>query len=711
MHSSKENYMFAFNNAWPQFTFEFNPSQRDAPTGSLLIGLGDGNDTESQKGVALNNKGYRAGRYNSVSELVANADDRQWAVWRSKLSSVQGIQRIVIEDFSLDTCFTLLLFLNHLDGAGSLSLSTHPWLEYVTAWENGIYLDGDDTTRSAACLLSALAHSSLCEQSMDDTAVVRHNILACLRLLSDMMIANPDPTAGILPMHTHFYASAIANLAYEQQIYQNVIKRSVTCQLLLDLGTGQRQTVVDALFITETLPSGMLKILARCDKECSWTHNGFGLLAIYRPREVGTGNDIVISLNPIQGTRLDALWSTLEQREDAAWQGLRPHDTPRFLESYRLAGSDTLIPGAPNQPWYDDQGRMTLIAAPKQLAPGVPGSKLTWQKDVLPAIWDNYFTRYLDNAIVPIALPELDCRAKGKCIRIYQHRIPEGGDITIVPLMRMIDTPTFHAWLAVQSDSTRVVRSPADLPPASEYHCQWYSNILVVAHRHGVTIFCRREEDKHLAILIKAAISVADVSHEYENFLANSAQQIEQWLRDLLESQQMHNRKGKIRRLSDWSKMMLETKARALKAMNKGALVGNDALHNQLSEDLSRQWGLSEQRQELMTQIEQLDQLMREAISQRQEKRQRLYGALFSALALGAAANHIWEPIKEIKTTNLYEWQLMLFKEQPAPAIDTLQAIAADAARYEVYTLAILLIFGFIGFILFWFFDFNGKEE
>lgn len=157
--------------------------------------------------------------------------------------------------------------------------------------------------------------------------------------------------------------------------------------------------------------------------------------------------------------------------------------------------------------------------------------------------------------------------------------------------------------------------------------------------------------------------------------------------------------------------MMLETKAQALKAMNKGALVGNDALHNQLSEDLSRQWGLSEQRQELMMQIEQLDQLMRQAISQRQEKRQRIYGALFSALALGAAANHIWEPIKEIKTTNLYEWQLMLFKEQPAPAMDKLQTIAADAARYEVYTLAILLIFGFIGFILFWFFDFNGKEE
>ena len=703
--------MFAFNNAWPQFTFEFNPSQRDAPAGSLLIGLGDGNDTESQKGVALNNKGYRAGHYNSVSELVANADDRQWTIWRSKLSSVQGIQRIVIEDFSLDTCFTLLLFLNHLNAVGSLSLSTHPWLEYVTAWESGIYLDGDDTARSAACLLSALAHSSLCEQSLDDTAVVRHNMLACLRLLSDMIIANPDPTAGIMPMHTQCYASAVASLAYEQQIYQHIIKRSVTCQLLLDLGTGRRQTVVDALFITETLPSGMLKILARCDKERSWTHNGFGLLAIYRPREVGTGNDIVISLNPIQGTRLDALWSALEQREDAAWQGVRPHDTPRFLESYRLAGSDKLIPGAPNQPWYDAQGRMTLIAAPKQLAPGEPGSKLTWQQDVLPAIWENYFTRYLDNAIVPIVLPELDCRTKGKCIRVYQHRIPEGGDITIVPLMRMIDTPTFHAWLAAQSDSTRVVRSPADLPPASEYSSQWYSNILVVAHRHGVTFFCREEEDKHLAILIKAASSVADVSHEYENFLANSGQQIEQWLKDLLESQQIHNRKGKIRRLSDWSEMMLETKARALKAMNKGALVGNDALHNQLSDDLSRQWGLSEQRQELMAQIEQLDQLMRQAISQRQEKRQRIYGALFSALALGAAANHIWEPIKEIKTTNLYEWQLMLFKEQPAPAIDTLQAIAADAARYEVYTLAILLIFGFIGFILFWFFDFNGKEE
>ncbi|TCV94272.1 hypothetical protein EDC52_10712 [Biostraticola tofi] len=699
------------DNTWAHLVFEWDPQARDAAAGTVLIGLGDSNDDRQSSGVALNHKGYRQAQYGSVSELIVRADQQQWARWRQKLPDPQHLQRVIIEDFSPDTCLALLLFLQHLEPAGTAPPLSEPWLAYISAWESGIYLDGDTVERSAACLLSALGHAYLPEHTSTNNSWVREGLINCLALLAAMMEANPQPTAGIEPLHTRQYSQAVASLGYERQLYRQVLQRALTCQLLVDLADGRRQTVVDALFINEASPSGMLKILARTDRQHTWTRNGFGLLAIYRPQEAGSGNDMVVSLDPVQGTRLDALWHRLEQRENDAWHGLRPRETPRFLESYRLPGSHQLRPEAPTQPWYDDQGRHTLIAAPKRLPTGEPGTRLDWHNDILPAVWECYFSRYLPPAIVPFSVPALAGRTGGKSIRVFRHHQAALADPSIDPMMRMIDTPTFHAWLAANSNPALVVKSPADLPAADSYHSAWYGDILAVSHRHGVTLYCRQDDQAQLDILLGATVAVADASQAYDSFLTRSSQQLDDWLNDLLESQQSGYRQGKIRHLSQWTEMILHTKAQALKAVNHSSLLGSDALHNRLTENLSCQWGLSEQRRALIEQIDRLDELMRQAIAKRQEKRQRVYGALFSALGLGVAANHIWQPIKEIKTVNLYEWQLMMFKENPGPSLEDMQAIAADAAQYEIYTLVILLVFGFIGFVLFWFFDVSAKEE
>ena len=99
----------------------------------------------------------------------------------------------------------------------------------------------------------------------------------------------------------------------------------------------------------------------------------------------------MISLNPIQGTRLDALWSALEQREDVAWQGLRPHDTPRFLESYRLAGSVTNDPRR-TEPTLVRRSRQNDANCGTEAACSRRARLETdLAKYVLPAIWQLFY--------------------------------------------------------------------------------------------------------------------------------------------------------------------------------------------------------------------------------------------------------------------------------------------------------------------------------
>ena len=101
---------------------------------------------------------------------------------------------------------------------------------------------------------------------------------------------------------------------------------------------------------------------------------------------------------------------------------------------------------------------------------------------------------------------------------------------------------------------------------------------------------------------------------------------------------------------------------------------------------------------------------MRDAIARQHSRRHRIYGSLFSALGMGIAASHVWEPVRDILTTNEYEWQLMLFKH-PETTTQQLAEIAGQSAHFELISLIVFLAFGLLGFILFWFFDIRSQEE
>jgi hypothetical protein len=83
-------------------------------------------------------------------------------------------------------------------------------------------------------------------------------------------------------------------------------------------------------------------------------------MAVHNSKVKGTGNDIVISVDPLKNVYLKALWSTLEKEENLLWGKSRPKNNPRPLKSYPHNNG-------PNEPWWDDMGNYTLIAAPKMV--------------------------------------------------------------------------------------------------------------------------------------------------------------------------------------------------------------------------------------------------------------------------------------------------------------------------------------------------------
>ncbi|MYN10200.1 hypothetical protein [Pseudoduganella aquatica] len=696
----------------PDIAVELNAGARQGGPGTLLVGLGD--PEGDGQAVCLNYKGDPGGA-RSVAALVAGADAARWQAWRARLPSTGAIRTIVVEDFSLDTCCALLLFGAALDGRPLPD--TAAWVAYVSAWEGGDCLDGADLSRSAACLLSVLGHSYLPPQAADVArdGYARAGLHACLALMRRMLASQPRPEAGIGYLEGAEYGRALAHLAHERQMYELALRQASRCQLLVDLAGSGRQVLLDALILSEVFPSGVLKVMARADSANSWTRKGYALLALHRPGEAGNGNDMVLSLDPRCGATLEGLWRALEALEAERWAGGRPADAPRALASYRdPANPSRMAPGAPNQPWYDDNGRHTLLAAPKLLDDGTPGSRLDWRADVLPALWRQYFLR--PAAALVEALPAQDGAAaaavtappgRAKAVRVLGWNAESAAAQGLHPDLALLETPSFQAWLASHSQAGGPAASPLALPPQDSYEVLRCGAVQVLAHRHGVTLFEGPGARGAAQPLAGVAAAVAAVSAAYSGFLADYADKLAEWTAELGK----HHGAAAGRDAEGWGKQMHEVKARALAVIAGGSMLRDDFDENRVSEALQRWWGVSQQRGELLGLIDRIDGMMRHAIAARTEMRQRVYGSVFSALGLGLAANHIWEPIREWLTMNSYEWQLKLFKESPAPDVHELAAIAHQVANYELATVGVVVGFSLLGFILYWRFGIRGESH
>ena len=523
-----------------------DPTRRQAAAGEILIGVGSAG--AEQPGVCLNNKAMqdRAGRpLSTVSDLVMSLDEADLAAARAKLGDpvapAELLSRVVlvVEDISPDTCLALLAFLARMNGVAADHVPA-AWFDYVRRWEGGDVLTTGEPFASWGALHNALSHSYLSPGEIEDLAHQRgapsptpppsdpsspattdprllegwrRGLLYLIALLTHDV--SPASLPRDLPVEEH--QRALAWLQQEEQEYLRSLPFATCVQLLLPVrGHTDRRLLVDAYLATERTALGAKKVFLRREREHTELKRGFGLMALYRPDLTGTGDDMVVSVDPATGTTLEALWQELERLENERWQGARPSDRPRRGVIAYSDAEGRPVPGAPNEPWYDTNAQhrpdplkaqsYTLIAAPRRIDEHTLGTRLTWD-DVVEALWRLYhpgrsLTIETDHGLctleecrgevlrMPAGEPDEEVRKRLIVARwprpdaMGRPESPGTGRLDAFPLF----TSTLRRLLAACAARTDVQRpiALADLPEEAELDFLHLPGGIAVIHRRGV---------------------------------------------------------------------------------------------------------------------------------------------------------------------------------------------------------------------------------
>ncbi len=617
----------------PRLRVVYDPTKECAETGEILIGLGFAQavagETVDQSGVVLQNKGSA---YRSLSALLQHVADDQIDHWWHCLgqpATPADLQAtLYVEDASPDTCLGLVLFLARVFGVSQAALPTL-WCNYADRWEQGDVRTTGQPFASWGCLHSALAHDFIAPQSgaAPDAQGIETAFPICLRYLLGLLTLGviPDQVPEILPLEEHHAARLY--LRQEYQDYLHTLTSAECLQLRVPLPGERRALLVDAYLTTEVMPSGTRKAFLRNDTEHPWFGQGFTLMALYRPLAEGSGDDLVISVDPSAGVYLRALWQALERLEDERWDDERPRDRPRELKSYQVEtiGDDGVTQEisyvGPNQPWYDEQGRYTLVAAPKRLADGRLGSRVTWQ-DVREQLWACYnpaqtlrFIPY-DDPTGTDALPE-SVRPS-----LPLHRCPASRDTVGEKRLRVVGwdagnseplalTPTLERYLAACAEAEHPAGVPLDaLPDPRSFDFLKLLGGFAVVHGHGVLLIddwcnerlnvdgCRQEFDQVAARLRSVHEIGAEAMALVERLQHGLAQGRPLPYRDLV-----------------WRLPNLRLRLRTTLFRTRAASEDSDVLH--FRETLEHRWGLAGQLAELNETLEQLDTLAQNQVELR----------------------------------------------------------------------------------------------
>ena len=434
----------------------------------------------------------------------------------------------------------------------------------------------------------------------------------------------PDRLPETLPLAEHHAARLY--LRQEYQDYRHALTSAECLQLRVPLPGERRALLVDAYLATEVTLGGARKVFLRNDVEHPWFGQGFTLMALYRPHAEGSGNDITVSVDPGAGVYLRAIWQALERLEDERWGDDRPRDRPRDLESYKVEtveadGGKTTRYVGPNQPWYDEKGRYTLVGAPKRLDDGRLGSRVTWQ-DVREQLWACYhpaqtlrFIPYdgpagADEAtgLAPSSLPLHRCPASRDGAGDKRLRVVGWDAGNSEPLVL---TPTLERYLAACAEAAHPAGVPLDaLPDPRSFDFLKLPGGFGVVHGRGALLIddwcneklnvagCRQEFDQVAARLRSVHGIGAEAATLVERLQSGLAQGRPLPYRDL------------VRRLSD-----LRLRLHTALFRTRAASEGGGALH--FREALERRWGLAGQLAELNETLERLDSLLRNQVDLR----------------------------------------------------------------------------------------------
>ncbi len=687
---------------WQALRFDLDATARVAHAGELLIGLGNP-ATPDQAGVALTQK-YRGSPFGSVTDTVRHADPTQVATWRARLGAdLSRCTRVVVEDLSIDTCLSLLLLEQVLrtGGTGLVEPWLAAWCDVVTRWEQGYTKSGGALDDSIPQLITTLGHSYLGGRDANDGAAplidattLAEGLDACLTLFEDVLAQREPPSTFDIRLlrPSAPLARARAHFEYEREQYRRAVAHARTCQLSVPLQASGRALLVDALFLEEESPSALLKVFARAD-DTSWTGRGYEVLGLYRPRLAGTGDDMVISVSMESGLTLAALWQALERREDAAWAGARPCDHPRAIASYADRTD------SPDEPWWDDSGRFTLVAAPKALGPvatAPPGTRLDWYADVLPAVWDCYRPIPDGLSIVDGLADRPDAASCSKALAVC--RWPK-VDRAVQYAAIAADSPTFRGWLKSLSSGGPPVASISDLPSPKSYRTVVFDGGYAIVHRDGVTVLDDWTRPApplaHMtAVLVDMAAAWDAMARFREDVDASLAS-----FRTLANEKRRPSRAA----LEAWEKRSWESRARILESSAKALSQMDEWPLNEFRAALAEVLDLGAHRRETLETFEQIDHATAEVHKMRAEHRNRLFRAIGAGLALGFTAKEVTEALQSAFVPNTFEWQIRMFVD-PVRDVALLHEYAESLHHWEIGALVAGLAGIAVGAALsFWF--------
>lgn len=332
------------------FSVLSDPNKQIANKGEILIGLG--NTQIDNKGLVFQHKTSKK-QYLSLSQYV----------YKLKIKNkIQDYHTLFIEDLSVDTLLSIWITLNKMS-QHQLPKTINLWLDYVSRWESGDTSTTGKPFNSYGCLQNALL---LNHQNI----TVKELLSSSLYFLGYLIEHSINPAN--IPEISNFdlYSMAKNNLFIEHKKYNTIVKNSEILVLNIPKINSENNVKISGIFIEIDIISSIQKVFLRNDND-SPTKDGYALIAIYNSSMKGTGNDIVISVDPVKQIHLKALWKALEKEEDTLWEGNRPKDDPRPLKSYKKNDG-------PNEPWWDDMGRYTLIAAPKMVG-SKNGRRVSWK--------------------------------------------------------------------------------------------------------------------------------------------------------------------------------------------------------------------------------------------------------------------------------------------------------------------------------------------
>lgn len=384
-----------------------DPAARSA---RVLVGVVDQPGLRDGK-LSLNHKDG-SGSYASATEFVDCQDDSTIDEWKTALGFVDDSARpfagqsIVVEDASPDTCLALIALARRLHHCRL----QQAWLDYSRRWERGFTDSTGIPQESFGALLTALVHVEFQDDASRGhtapptayaTALIDGVSYAAGLVELDLDPARlPRVLRHAQPALHDLHARAHSRLAYEEIVYRRLKASATRIQLAVHMAESHRKTLVDAILFSETVFTSSLKVFIRSDP-ATFTGRGYAFQALYRPDLPMTGNDLTVSTDPAAGLDLRDLWAELERMEEERWRAFadRPGGFPRPRgadgpgDRILLSHGESWSSAAPcHQPWYDDKGRRTLLAAPRGVEHDgsyVPGTRLSWS-DVKDAIWRVY---------------------------------------------------------------------------------------------------------------------------------------------------------------------------------------------------------------------------------------------------------------------------------------------------------------------------------